>query len=153
KRNRVLSLPGSSVGSGSAKPAYDIISVPPPLPVPPAQDPDTRTAQVAEGAGRTVAQYGGNATAYGYRTLLSRGVAGATPSNGNGDAGDLLQGVNSACGFTDRELVFAHVSKTELSDTARFARAASVDPDAATIVDSKTPSRCDIYNSYKGNAP
>jgi hypothetical protein len=153
KRNRVLSLPGSSVGNGSAKPAYDVISVPPPLPVPPAQDPDARTAQVNEGGGHTVAQYGGNASAYGMRVLLSRGVAGAAPSNGNADVGTAQQGIGSACGFTDRELVFAHVGKTELSDTARFAQAASVDPDNATVVDSKTPSRCDIYNSYKGNAP
>jgi hypothetical protein len=103
--------------------------------------------------GRTVAQYGGNASAYGLRVLLSRGVAGAVPSNGKAEVGSLYQGVNSGCGFTDRELVFAHVAKSELSDTARFARAASVNLDNATVIDSQHPSRCDIYNSYNGPPP
>lgn len=148
RRNRVFSLVGSPKSGGAAK-AYDIITVPPPPPPPPPDNPDSRTAQVDEAPGKTAHQFGGNASAYGLRVLLSRGVAGAVPTNGNSDAADLNQGVNSDCGFTDRELVLARVSKTELSNTSKFARAAALDADSATIVDSSTPSRCDIYNSYK----
>ncbi|HEV7887400.1 MAG TPA: hypothetical protein VGO92_07570, partial [Acidimicrobiales bacterium] len=117
------------------------------------EDPDSRTAQVDEAVGRTVPQYGGNASAYGLRVLFARGLSGAVPSNGNKDLGELYKSANSYCGYTDRELVLARVSKTEFSNTSRFAKAAAVEPDNATTVDLETPSRCDIYNSYKGDAP
>jgi hypothetical protein len=149
ERNRILSLPGSTDSSGNGD--YEVIAVPPPLPPPARDDPDARTTQVDEVAGKTVAQYGGNASAYGLRVLLSRGVSGAVPSNGNDTfVGPLYMNANSYCGFTDRELVLARVSKTELSNNSRFARASAVEPDNATVVDLKAPSRCDIYNSYPG---
>lgn len=150
KRNRVFSLPGSSTGIGSAADEYDIIKVPAPQAPPPKADPDGRTAQIAEAPGKTVAQYGGTASAYGLRVLLARGIAGAVPSNGNKDVGDLYQGVNSYCGFGDREMVLAGIGSTELNDLSKFARAAAVSFDNATTVDLKLPSRCDIYNSYNG---
>ncbi|MDQ1444651.1 MAG: hypothetical protein QOI20_1115, partial [Acidimicrobiaceae bacterium] len=100
--------------------------------------------------GKTIAQFSGNASAYGLRVLLARGLAGAAPSNGNSSLGPLYRDVNSYCGFTDRELVLARVSKTEFSNNSRFARAAAVDPDNATVVDLAAPSRCDIYNKYTG---
>jgi hypothetical protein len=150
KRNRLFSLVGMA-GAGDPTPAYDVITVPAPLPIPPRQDPDANTAQVDEAPGKTVPQYGGNASAYGLRVLLARGVSGAIPSNGNQMAGELYTNANSYCGFTDRELVLARVSKTEFSNNSRFAQAAAVDPDNATVVDLGTPSRCDIYNSYKGD--
>lgn len=151
KRNRLLSLPGTSGSSGTPGDAYEVIDIPPPLPAPPRQDPDTRTAQVDEQPGKTVAQYSGNASAYGLRVLLSRGISGAIPTNGNNEAGQFIRDVNSYCGFTDRELVLARVAKTEMSNNSRFARAAAVDPDNATIIDLKAPSRCDAYNAYTGN--
>ena len=151
-RHRLFSLRGVS-GSGASKDAYDIIAVPPPRPTPPREDPDSRTAQVDEAPDKTVAQYGGNASAYGLRVLLARGVSGAVPSNGNKDVGNLYRDANSYCGFTDRELVLSRVAKTEFSNTSRFAKAAAVDLDNATVVDMKSPSRCDIYNAYKGSTP
>lgn len=150
KRNRVFSLPGSSNETDVITPAYQIIDVPPALPAPPREDPDSRTAQVDEVPGTTQTQYGGNASAYGLRVLLASGIGGAIPSNGNQEVGLLYRNANSYCGFTDREMVLARVSKTELSNTSRFARAASMDPDNSTIVDLSAPSRCDIYNSYQG---
>ena len=151
-RNRLFSLRGVS-GSGSSKDAYDIIAVPPPRPAPPREDPDSRTAQVDEAPDKTIAQYGGNASAYGLRVLLARGVSGAVPSNGNKELGNLYRDVNSYCGFTDREMVLSRVAKTEFSNSSRFARAAAVDLDNATVVDMKAPSRCDIYNAHKGGVP
>jgi hypothetical protein len=151
-RHRLLSLPGSPDSGGPAK-AYDVIDVPPPLAAPPRFDPDSRTVQVAEAPGVTTPLYGGNASAYGLRVLLSRGVSGAVPTNGSDALGDAVLNANSYCGFTDRELVLANVSRTEFSGTSRFARAAAVDPDSATVVDASTPSRCDIYNSYQGVSP
>lgn len=149
ERDRILSLPGATDSSGGGD--YEVIAVPPPLPPPPREDPDARTAQIDEVPGKTVAQYGGNASAYGLRVLLSRGVSGAVPSNGNDTTiGPIYMNANSYCGFTDRELVLARVSKTELSNNSRFARASAVEPDNATVVDLKAPSRCDIYNSYPG---
>lgn len=151
-RDRLFSLRGLA-GSGSSKDAYDIIAVPPPRPAPKRDDPDSRTAQVDEAPNKTIAQYGGNASAYGLRVLLARGFSGAVPSNGNREVGNLYRDVNSYCGFTDRELVLARVAKTEFSNSSRFARAAAVDLDNATVVDMKAPSRCDVYNAYKGNTP
>jgi hypothetical protein len=151
KRNRVLSLPGSSNVSDKQADAYQVITVPAPLPPPAREDPDARTAQVDERPGSTVAQYGGNASAYGLRVLLARGVSGAIPSNGVDSAGEAYKNINSYCGFTDRELVLARISKTEFSNTSRFAKAAGADVDNATVIDLGTPSRCDIYNSYKSD--
>jgi hypothetical protein len=151
-RNRLFSLTGTPTTGGAAA-AYQVISVPRPLPAPPKADPDSRTRQVAETPGKTTPLYGGNASAYGLRVLLSRGVSGAVPTNGSNDAGQLLTSTDSRCGFTDRELVLAHVSRTEFSDTSRFARAAALDPDDATVVDASRPSRCDVYNGYNGPAP
>lgn len=150
KRNRVFSLAGSSTGVGQVADAYEIIQVPAPVGVQARPDPDKRTAQIPEAPGKTVAQYGGTASAYGLRVLLARGIAGAVPSNGNADAGSVFSNVNSYCGFGDREMVLAGIGSTELNDLSKFARAAAVSFDNATTVDLKLPSRCDIYNSYNG---
>lgn len=150
KRNRILSLTGDSRGNSGAALSYQIIDVPPPVAPPPKADPDQRTMQVDEEPGRTVAQYSGNASAYGLRVLLARGASGAIPSNGNDTAGDTYKNINSYCGFTDRELVLAGVGRTELSNSSKFAIAAGADFDSATVTDLKVPSRCDIYNSYAG---
>ena len=78
KRNRVFSLPGATVG-GTVTDKYDIIEVPPPPAPPNREDPDTRTAQVDEVPDRTTTQFSANASAYGLRVLLSRGISGAIP--------------------------------------------------------------------------
>lgn len=147
KRNRVLSLPGDSIGAGGGNDAYQVISVPAPLPAPKRENPDSRTTQTDEAPGKTVAQYGGNASAYGLRALFARGVSGAVPSNGVDSVGKAYKDTNSYCGFTDREVAFARITKTEFSDNSRFARAAAVDVDNATVVDLGDPSRCDLYNA------
>jgi len=150
-RDRIFLLAGSSTGAEDTADHYEIVSVPPPLPVPPADDPDQRTTQVHEEPGRTVSQYGGGASGYGLRVLLARGISGAIPSNGNDSAGDVYTNINTHCGFVDRELVLARISTTELSDSSKFAKAAAVDIDSATVTDLKAPSRCDVYNSYGGS--
>lgn len=149
-RSRIFLLAGTSTGIGQTAPAYQIVEVPRALPAPPKDDPDSRTLQIDEVAGQTVAQYGGNASAYGLRVLLARGVGGAVPSNGNDTAGDFYENLNSYCGFTDRELVLAAVPRTELSDISKFATAAAVNLDSVTVTDLSVPSRCDVYNSYSG---
>lgn len=150
-RDRIFLLSGSSTGAEDTADHYEIISVPPPLPVPPPDDPDQRTTQVQEAPGRTVSQYGGSASGYGLRVLLARGVSGAIPSNGNDSAGDVYKNINTHCGFVDRELVLSRISTTELSDSSKFAKAAAVDLDSATVTDLKAPSRCDVFNSYGGS--
>lgn len=150
KRSRIFSLTGTSTGSTNAAERYEIIKVPPANVAPPADDPDARTTQLDEEPGRTVAQYGGNASAYGLRVLLARGVSGGIPTNGNDTAAAVYKDVNTYCGYTDRELVIAGIPKTEMSDVSKFAVASAVELDSATVTDLKIPSRCDIYNSYGG---
>lgn len=147
KRNRLFSLPGDYSSDGAGK-EYEIIEVPAFRPPPPRENPDSRTADIDEQPGKTVAQYGGNASAYGLRVLLARGVSGAVPSNGSPPVGDVYKNINSYCGFTDREMILARVSKTELSNTSRFARASAVELDNATVIDLGSPSRCDVHNQY-----
>ncbi|HUS62865.1 MAG TPA: hypothetical protein VMY34_11750, partial [Acidimicrobiales bacterium] len=119
KRSRILSLTGNSTGTTGAADAYEVMAVPAALTAPPKANPDLRTAQIVEEEGKTVAQYSGNASAYGLRVLLARGISGAVPSNGNATGGDLYKNANTYCGFTDRELVLAGVGRTELSDTSK----------------------------------
>lgn len=141
-RNRVFLLP---ITTGRSH-RYEIYEVPPPGNLETSNDPDSLTKQVREEPGKTAAQYGGSATAYGVRSLLAGGVSGAIPSFGNDSLGRVVREVNTRCGLRDREVVLASISQTELQNSAREAKAAGVQLDNASIQDLERPSRCDVYN-------
>lgn len=140
RRNRIFLL-------ALARPdRYEVYEVPPPTNLETKNDPDELTKQVNEEPGKTSAEYGGSATAYGVRSLLAGGVAGAVPSFGNDNLGRLVKEMNSRCGLKDREVVLASIPQTELQNSAREAKAAGVQLDNASIQDLGRPSRCDVYN-------
>ncbi|MEO7819421.1 MAG: hypothetical protein ABIS18_09840, partial [Actinomycetota bacterium] len=142
RRNKVFVIPKPEARAHR----YEIYEVPPPVKVDVKIDADSLTKQVKEEAGKTDAQYGGSATAYGVRSLLAGGLAGAIPTSGNNDLGRVLREINSRCGLRDREVVLAAIQQTDLQNSGREAKAAGVHLDNASVQDLERPSRCDVYN-------
>lgn len=156
KRNRVFAL--RIVDRNKTVPTswsrhYEIYKVPPPLPPNPEPDPDTLTKQVDEAPGKTEADFGGTASAYGARVLLSSGFSGIAPSNGNDTVGEFYRDANSQCGFRDREVVLGGPTEAELGSNVRDALASAVTLDGASKLDFGQPSRCDLYFQYVGPIP
>lgn len=141
-RNRVFLLSGTAGRSDR----YEIYEVPPPGNIQGSNDPDSLTKQIAEEPGKTEAEYGGSATAYGVRTLLAGGLGGAIPTFGNDTLGKVMREINTRCGTRDREVVLASIPQTDLQNSAREARAAGALLDNASMQDLGRPSRCDLYN-------
>lgn len=154
KRDRIMVIPRVSVGSSGPSAwadEYEIFAVPPPLPDNPDEDPDARTKQVREEPGKTTAEYGGSATAYGSRVLLAAGFTGIIPSNGNDSVGTAYKDVGVQCGLRDRELVLGGFAEARLASGGEpAALAEAVHMDDGTIQDFGKPSRCDLYYQYVG---
>lgn len=154
RRNRVLVL--RRVNNQEAVPrswddAYTQYAVPEPLPPNPEDDPDSRTKQVVEKEGKTIAEYGGNATAYGARILLAAGFTGMVPSNGLNSVGTAYKDMGLNCGLRDREMVLGGFAETSLASGAEpDALAEAVHLDGGTEQDFGKPSRCDLYYQYVG---
>lgn len=142
KRNRIFAVPGTSERADR----YEIYEVPAARDFEVKSEPDSLTKQVKEEAGRTTAQYGGSATAYGVRSLLAGGMMGAIPNMGNDNIGRVIKEVNTRCGMKDREVVLAAIQQTELQNSGREAKASGAYLDNASVQDLERPSRCDIYN-------
>ena len=129
--------------------AYEIVSVPRPIPVPPAQDPDRYTTDTPENAA-TRASFAANGSGYGLRILVARGLQGAVPTPGdslNLPAYAQNEFVPNKCGFADRAIALGTVGTSQapvsLTDTGAGARAAEIEVDDGTKVDLESPSRCD----------
>lgn len=145
RRNKIFLIAVDAVDESRVD-RYEIYEVPPPAEIQSKSDPDSLTKQVKEEPGKTSAQYGGSATAYGVRSLLAGGLSGAIPNLGNDSLGGVLRQINTRCGLRDREVVLASIQQTELQNSAREAKAAGVHLDNASIQDLERPSRCDVYN-------
>lgn len=151
KRDRIILLRGS-IAASSALDDHEIWRVPPPAPPQEDQDPDLLTTQVAEAPGKTAAEFGGLASAYAARILLAGGIAGAVPSNGNLEVGNLYDNLNSRCAFHDREIGLGVIPETELSESIIDAQAESIRLDDNSVKDFGTPSRCELTYTYAGPA-
>lgn len=118
-----------------------------PLP-PPEPDPDRSTIDVAEQDGVTDSRFFANASGYGARVLLAKGIVAVPPAPTVGvvaPTADIIEkNLNSKCGYNDRELAVGRVSKAEYDTGSTAARAIGADVDERTKLDLAHFSRCDV---------
>lgn len=143
--NRVFVLEGVDTDRPAAYRIYRTGAAPVP---PPKPDPDRNTADVEEKEGVTEPRYFANASGYGTRILLAKGLAPVVPAPTAGIVAPTAQviddNLSSKCGYTDRELVSGRVRKAEYDTGSTAAAAIAFDVDGATKQDLDKPSRCDI---------
>jgi hypothetical protein len=128
---------------------YTIYRMQPAPAPPPPPDPDRNTVDQPEGRGSTESRYNAATTGYGVRVLLAGGLSTVPPAPTLGELAPtpdlLVNNLNVKCGFTDRELVAARVSKAEADTGSAAAEAAAVTMDPRTRLDLDRPSRCEPY--------
>lgn len=151
KTGRLFILTGSSNSKAKEYTIYDAGKAPIP---PPAPDPDRNTADIDEQPGVTDARYFAAGSGFGVRALLAKGFLATPPAPAVGAVSPtseiLTRNITSKCGFTDRELMVARVSKAEYDTGSAAAQAIGVDIDERTKLDLANPSRCDVSATNGG---